>query len=158
MIRITRGGWIAYACAIAAIAADQVAKTLVVTNLGEGTLHPVIWPLAFRRTWNDGVSFGLLQSGGMLGRWAFVAFSLAVATLLAVWANKSARLPAVGLGLVMGGAIGNALDRAIYGRVVDFVDVTGLGFFPWIFNTADSFITVGVALLLLDSLRPQRPA
>ncbi len=157
MSRITRTGWIAYGLAVAAVALDQVAKTLVVRNLTEGLLHPVLWPLAFRRTWNDGVSFGLLQSTGLIGRWGFVAFSLAVATLLGVWANKSERLPAVGLGLVMGGAIGNALDRAIYGRVVDFVDVTGLGFFPWIFNTADSFITVGVALLLLDSLRPQRP-
>lgn len=158
MNRITRTGWIAYIIAVAAIAFDQVAKTLVVQNLAEGMLHPVLWPLAFRRTWNDGVSFGLLQSMGLIGRWGFVVFSLAVATLLGVWANKSERLPAVGLGLVMGGAIGNALDRAIYGRVVDFVDVSGLGFFPWIFNTADSFISVGVALLLLDSLRPQRPA
>ena len=158
MSRITRGGWIAYFIAVAVIAIDQVAKTLVVTNFAEGVSHPVVWPLVFRRTWNDGVSFGLLQATGTLGRWGFVIFSLAVATLLGIWANKSTRLPAVGLGLVMGGAIGNALDRAIYGRVVDFLDASALGFFPWIFNTADSFITIGVVLLLLDSLRPQRPA
>jgi signal peptidase II len=158
MNRITRMGWLAYGCAVLAVIVDQIAKTLVVTHLGEGVSHAVVWPLAFHRTWNDGVSFGLLQAGGAIGRWAFVAFSLGVATLLAVWANKSTRLPAVGLGLVMGGAIGNALDRALYGRVVDFLDASALGFFPWIFNTADSFITVGVALLLLDSLRPQRPA
>jgi len=158
MNRITRTGWLAYGCAVAAVLIDQIAKTLAVTHLPEGVSHAVVWPLALRRTWNDGMSFGLLQSSGPIARWGFVAFSLGVATLLAVWANKSPRLPAVGLGLVMGGAIGNALDRALYGRVVDFLDVDALGFFPWIFNTADSFITVGVALLLLDSLRPQRPA
>ena len=158
MIRITRAGWIAYGCAIVAIAIDQVAKTLALSTLGEGIAHPVIWPLAFTRTWNDGVSFGLMQASGPIGRWGFVVFSLAVATLLAVWSNKSTRLPAVGLGLIMGGALGNALDRAIYGRVVDFLDASALGFFPWIFNPADAFISVGVILLLLDSLRPQRPA
>ena len=76
MSRITRTGWIAYGLAVAAVALDQVAKTLVVRNLTEGLLHPVLWPLAFRRTWNDGVSFGLLQSTGLIGRWGFVAFSL----------------------------------------------------------------------------------
>jgi signal peptidase II len=62
---------------------------------------------------------------------------------------------ALGLGLVMGGAVGNNLvDRLRFGRVVDFIDVSGLGFFPWVFNVADSAITVGVILLLLDSVWP----
>ena len=59
----------------------------------------------------------------------------------------------VGLGLVIGGAIGNAIDRARFGAVVDFIDVTKLGFFPWVFNIADSAITIGVICLLLDSAR-----
>ena len=67
-------------------------------------------------------------------------------------------LPAVGLAFVIGGAVGNAIDRARFGAVVDFIDVQRLGFFPWIFNIADSGITIGVILLLLDSLRPQRAA
>src|SRR5262249_6840232 len=100
MIRITREGWLAYACALAALIAHQAAK-FAVLGLPEAVAHPVVWPLAFTRTWNDGVSFGLLQTGGA-GRWLFVAFSLGVATVLGVWANKSTRLPAIGLGLVMG--------------------------------------------------------
>jgi len=59
---------------------------------------------------------------------------------------------------VIGGAVGNAVDRARFGAVVDFIDVQRLGFFPWIFNIADSGITIGVILLLLDSLRKERPA
>lgn len=158
MSRITRAGWTALAFATAAVAIDQVAKTVVVRSLVEGVQHPVFWPFAFTRTWNDGMSFGLLQSTGPLGRWGFVAFSLTVSGFLAYWANKSERMAATGFGLVAGGAIGNAIDRAVHGRVVDFLDVSALGFFPWIFNTADSFITLGVIVLLLDSLRPQRPA
>jgi len=156
MSRITRGGWIALACALAALVVDQVAKTLVVRNLVEGVEHPVIWPMAFTRTWNEGMSFGLLQAGGELGRWAFVAFSLTVAAFLGWSGNKAERWAAAGFGLIAGGAVGNAIDRIVYGRVVDFLDARGLGFFPWIFNTADSFITIGVAVLLVDSLRPQR--
>jgi signal peptidase II len=92
-------------------------------------------------------------------RWGFVAFSLVVAVLLAAWARRQARLlPAIGLGLIVGGAIGNAIDRARFGSVVDFIDVQQLGFFPWIFNVADSAITVGVVVLLLDSMRRERPA
>ena len=62
------------------------------------------------------------------------------------------------LGLIIGGAIGNAIDRARFGAVVDFVDVQRLGFFPWIFNVADAGITIGVILLLVDSLRKDQPA
>ena len=57
------------------------------------------------------------------------------------------------LGLIIGGAIGNAIDRARFGAVVDFIDVQRIGFFPWVFNVADSAITIGVIALLLDSLR-----
>jgi len=63
---------------------------------------------------------------------------------------------ALALGLVIGGALGNAIDRARFGAVVDFVDVSRL-WFPWVFNVADSAITVGVILLLVDGLRRERP-
>jgi len=120
--------------------------------------HEVLWPLQFTRIWNQGVSFGMLQASQDLVRWGLVVFSIAVAVLLAAWARGQARLlPALGLGLVIGGAVGNAVDRARFGAVVDFIDVQRLGFFPWIFNIADSAITVGVILLLLDSLRKERP-
>ncbi len=158
MSRITRQGWSAYALAAAVVVVDQITKALIL-GLPERLSQPVVGPLQFTRIWNEGVSFGLLQAGQDLVRWGLVAFSVGVAVLLAFWArNQDRRLSAVGLGLVMGGAIGNAIDRARFGAVVDFIDVQRIGFFPWIFNVADSGITIGVILLLLDSLRKERPA
>lgn len=160
-MKVTKNGWTAYAIALAVIALDQLSKywILGVLRLPEQQAHEVLWPLQFTRIWNEGVSFGLLQAQHDVVRWGLVVFSLGVAALLAAWARSQGRLlPALGLGMVIGGAIGNAIDRARFGAVVDFIDVQRLGFFPWIFNVADSGITIGVALLLLDSLRPQRPA
>ena len=161
MNRITPSGWAAYAIAVGVIVFDQLTKhlILVVMALPERATQPLFGPLQLTRIWNGGVSFGLFQASHDLVRWGFVVFSIVVAVLLGVWARGQARLlPAVGLGLVIGGAIGNAIDRARFGAVVDFVDVTAIGFFPWIFNVADSAITVGVIFLLLDSLRRERPA
>jgi signal peptidase II len=158
---ISRTAWKAYAIALVVIALDQLSKYWIVSvlRLPEYGVHEVVWPLQFTRIWNQGVSFGLLQVGQDVVRWGLVAFSLGVAALLALWARTTARLlPAAGLGLIIGGAIGNAIDRARFGAVVDFIDVQRIGFFPWIFNVADSGITVGVILLLLDSLRRERPA
>ena len=160
MTGITRQGWIAYAIATVVIVLDQISKhwILAVLRLPERASFEVFWPLQFTRIWNEGVSFGMLQASQDLVRWGLVVFSIAVAILLAAWARSQVRLlPALGLGLVIGGAIGNAVDRARFGAVVDFIDVQRLGFFPWIFNIADSGITIGVILLLLDSLRKERP-
>jgi signal peptidase II len=153
---ITRQGWMAYGLAAVVIVLDQLSKywILAVLRLPEYATHEVLWPLQFTRIWNQGVSFGLFQAGQDLVRWGLVAFSIGVAGLLIAWARSQVRLlPALGLGLVIGGALGNAIDRARFGAVVDFIDVQRLGFFPWIFNIADSGITIGVILLLLDSLR-----
>ncbi|HET6971297.1 MAG TPA: signal peptidase II [Phenylobacterium sp.] len=158
MSPVTRQGWSAYALAAAVIVVDQISKSLAL-GLPERFSQPVVGPLQLTRIWNEGVSFGLLQAGQDLVRWGLVAFSVAVAVLLGYWArNQNRAWAAVGLGLVMGGAVGNAIDRARFGAVVDFIDVQRIGFFPWIFNVADSGITVGVILLLLDSLRRERPA
>ncbi len=159
-VGVTRWGWRAYAIAAVVLVLDQLSKywILSVVRLPERATMEVFWPLQFTRIWNEGVSFGLFQAQHDAVRWGLVVFSLGVAVLLSVWARSQTRLlPALGLGLVIGGAIGNAIDRARFGAVVDFIDVQRLGFFPWIFNIADSGITIGVILLLLDSLRPQRP-
>ncbi|MFN3585301.1 signal peptidase II [Phenylobacterium sp.] len=158
MRSVTRQGWAALGLAIFIVVADQLSKSWVLP-LPERLPHEVFGPLQITRIWNNGVSFGLFQADSDLVRWGFVVFSLLVAVLLGVWAQRTERLfPAVGLGLVIGGAIGNAIDRARFGAVVDFIDVTRLGFFPWIFNIADSGITIGVIVLLLDSLRRETPA
>lgn len=161
MPNVTRWGWRAYAIAAVVLILDQLTKywILSVVRLPEGATMEVMWPLQFTRIWNEGVSFGLLQAQHDVVRWGMVAFNFGVAALLSFWVRTQTRLlSAVGLALLIGGAIGNGIDRARFGAVVDFVDVQRLGFFPWIFNIADAGITIGVILILLDSLRRERPA
>ncbi len=155
MTGVTRLGWTAFAIAIAIIVADQTVKTWVldVLRLQEGQSIPVLGPIHLTGVWNQGVSFGFLQTQHDLVRWLLVCFSITVSIFLAVWARKSDRaLFAVAVGLLMGGAIGNVIDRIRIGAVADFIDVSRL-YFPWIFNVADSAITIGICLLLLDMLR-----
>lgn len=152
---VTRLGAAAFALAAVVIVIDQMVKTWILVGLdlpGRVTV-PFAGPIHLTMVWNQGVSFGLLRADHDVVRWALTAFSLIVALVLAWWARNSTRpLMGLGLGLVMGGAVGNAIDRFRFGAVVDFVDVTRL-MFPWVFNVADSAICLGVALLLLDSLR-----
>lgn len=146
-----------YAIAVGLIVIDQLAKGWFLgLGLLEGESLPVWGPLHFTLVWNKGFSFGLLNGAHEVFRWLLTGFSLAVSIALVLWARRSTRrVVAVGIGLVIAGAIGNAIDRIRYGAVVDFIDVQKIGFFPWIFNVADSAITIGVILLLLDSLRKE---
>lgn len=157
MMAISRIGRTAYLIALVVLILDQATKYWImeVLRLPEYGTQAVFGPLQFTRIWNRGVSFGLFQAGHDLIRWGMVAFNLGVALLLITWVRKGQlrMLAAVGYGMLIGGAIGNAIDRAIFGAVIDFVDVSRLGFFPWIFNVADAGITVGVILFLLDSFR-----
>jgi signal peptidase II len=157
MTAVSRIGSTAYLIAIVVLALDQASKYWImeILRLPEYATQEVFWPLQFTRIWNRGVSFGLLQAGNDIVRWGMVAFNLGVALLLINWLRKGQirMLAAVGYGLLIGGAIGNAIDRAIFGAVIDFVDVSRLGIFPWIFNVADAGITIGVILFLLDFLR-----
>jgi signal peptidase II len=156
---VTRWGWIAYAVAVVTLMLDQASKVWIldILDLPDKFSVPVLPPiLRLTMVWNPGVSFGLLKAGGETGRLLLAAFAAAVVAALGLWARTLARpLTAVGVGLVMGGAVGNNLiDRLRFGKVVDFIDVSGLGVFPWVFNVADSAITIGVVLLLLDSVLP----
>lgn len=121
--------------------------------------------------WNYGVSFGMLKAGDGAARWGLVALSLAIAGVFVWWLRDAARpLTGWALGLVVGGALGNLVDRVRFGAVADFIDFTGPWFgmrlgswpvgFPWVFNVADAAITVGAALLALDFLRhgEEKPA
>jgi len=153
---VSKLGKIAYGLAAGVIVLDQAVKAWILEglNLPLRFSVAVAGPLRLTMVWNEGVSFGLLKANHDIVRWGLVAFSVVVAGLLIGWARKADRTwMGVGLGLVIGGAIGNAIDRARFGAVVDFIDVTKLGFFPWVFNIADSAITIGVICLLLDSVR-----
>lgn len=116
--------------------------------------------------WNRGISFGTLQSDGIM-RWILVLATSAIAIAFSYWLLRAERrLTALSLALVIGGAIGNLVDRIRFGAVVDFLDFSGPWFgayigswplgFPWVFNIADAAITVGALLLFLDQFLMSR--
>lgn len=171
-MKIPRIAYAAYGFALAIIVLDQLTKAWVLDAMAmltaQGTLVdpemwvrrsiPVIEPiLRFSFVLNDGFSFGL--GGGGSGRWPLSVFQISVAVFLAIWATRTdRRLLIAAIGLIMGGAIGNVIDRIRFGGVVDFIDFSGTGLFPWVFNIADSAITIGVVLLIIDTLRSERAA
>ena len=117
------------------------------------------WRLApfvdFVVVWNRGVSYGLFQQEGGIGRWLLVVLSLAAAIGLGIWMRRAgSRLLGVALGLIVGWALGNAIDRAAYGAVFDFVHLHAGGWSWYVFNVADAAIVAGVIGLILDSLSP----
>ena len=151
---MTHLGRAALLLAAVIVVADQAAKAWILYGLTLPLLvtQQVAGPIWLTMVWNPGVSFGLFQAHHDLVRWVFVAFSIVVAILLAGWVRRAGRpLFAVAVGLVIGGAVGNVIDRIRLGAVADFVDVSRL-YFPWVFNLADSAISVGIGLLLLDML------
>ena len=108
-------------------------------------------------TWNKGISYGLFQQDGPLGQWALLALKAIAVMLLWIWlARASSRLTAISLGLIIGGAIGNAVDRFAYGAVADFLlfHLTTASFsFKWyVFNLADVAIVAGVIGLLYETV------
>ncbi|HZW16739.1 MAG TPA: signal peptidase II [Brevundimonas sp.] len=159
-MKIPRITLAAYGFAILIIVVDQLTKAWVLSGLDLRELRQVpVWPPILNFTWveNRGVSFGLFGDGS--ARWLLSVFSVVVAGVLGWWALKAdRRLLVTSIGLIMGGAIGNVIDRIRFGFVVDFLDFSGTGFFPWVFNVADSAITVGVILLILDSILSERAA
>ncbi len=143
--------------AVLGLIADQASKLWLLLGVRLGETGPIgLAPFAeLRLIWNYGISYGFFQAESDLGRWLLVGFSGVATILLAVWmARAESRLLAVSLGLVVGGAVGNAIDRAWWGAVIDFAHL----FLPdrsrswYVFNLADVWIVVGVAGLLYDSL------
>ena len=159
-MKIPRIALAAYGFAILIIVVDQLTKAWVMSSLDLREVGQVaVWPPIFNFTWveNRGVSFGLFGDGS--ARWMLSAFSVVVAGILGWWALKAdRRLLVSAIGLIMGGAIGNVIDRIRFGFVVDFLDFSGTGVFPWVFNVTDSAITIGVILLVLDSVLSERAA
>ncbi|MGA9580730.1 MAG: signal peptidase II [Allosphingosinicella sp.] len=108
---------------------------------------------------NTGVSMGLLNAGSELGRWLLVALTCAIATFVAFWMwREQRRDDAIALSLVLGGALGNILDRVRLGYVVDYADLHFGEIHPFlVFNVADAAITIGVLLLLVRALLTREP-
>jgi signal peptidase II len=147
--------------AAAVIVADQIAKYIILGPMAfspPGCLEsgyncgfiPITSFFNLRMVWNRGVSFGLLRADTDFVRWALVALSFVISGIFVSWLRTAERrVTAVALGLVVGGALGNVIDRIRFGAVCDFFDFSGL-WFPWIFNVGDSAITLGAILLVVD--------
>jgi signal peptidase II len=134
---------------------DQVSKELLLRYLLKAGAMVSVIDDFFRLVvvWNRGVSFGILSGEAALPPWVLSAVAIAVCIGLFVWLRRTDRvLTGWGIGLVMGGAIGNVIDRARWGAVFDFADFH-VGQWHWpAFNIADSAIVLGVGLMLVDSL------
>ena len=103
--------------------------------------------------WNQGVSFGMLNSGGWLSQWGLPLGTAAIILGLGVWLYRADRpVTVLGLGLVIGGALGNLIDRIRFGAVVDFLDFHWAAYHWPAFNAADSAITLGAVALVLEAL------
>jgi signal peptidase II len=137
-------------------AADQALK-LWILNVYDLAAHGRVSVLPFFDlvlVWNRGISYGLLQQDGLIGRLFLLALSLIACVLIVLWLRKPASwLHNFALGLILGGAAGNAVDRAAYGAVADFVLLHWAGFEWYVFNIADAAIVVGVLLILYGALR-----
>ena len=145
--------------AVLAAAVDQAVKLylLFVVDLGARGIVTLTPFLDLVLTWNTGISYGLFRQEGPLGQWALLALKGIAVILLWIWLSRtSSRLTAASLGLIIGGAIGNAIDRFTYGAVADFVlfHLTTASFsFKWyVFNLADVAIVAGVIGLLYETL------
>ncbi|MGA7757615.1 MAG: signal peptidase II [Ilumatobacteraceae bacterium] len=150
------GAWrVPVAIALGVVVVDQLAKHWAVTWLGDDRTIDLVWTLRFNLAFNNGMAFG--QAGG-LGPVIAVVATLVIVYLLATLRNESSRISTIGMGLLIGGAAGNLIDRLfrgdawLNGAVVDFID---LQWFP-IFNVADMAINVGAALLILGSVLSAR--
>jgi signal peptidase II len=144
---------------LAVIGLDQVTKFLVTRFVELFERVEVLPVLDFTLLHNTGAAFSMLAGASGWQRPFFIALGVAVSAMLVVWiwrAPRGDKLLPVALALILGGAIGNVIDRVIYGYVVDFIHVHwGAAYFP-AFNIADSAITIGAALLILDAFREKR--
>jgi len=138
------------------IALDQWTKYLITDHLDEFEEVILLPVLELMRLHNEGAAFNLLSSASGWQRWLFIALGLVVSGAILFWLRRlpaSGRsLLAAGLCLVLGGALGNVIDRVLWGHVIDFIRVHYEEWYFPAFNVADSAITIGAGLLILDNL------
>jgi signal peptidase II len=137
------------------VLADQAHKAWMLYVYDIGAKGPVALAPFFDLVlvWNKGISYGLLRQESTLGRWGLILFALGASLALVVWlARIESRLAAASIGLIIGGALGNAIDRVAYGGVADFFSFHAFGYEWYVFNVADTAIVAGVVGLLYDSL------
>lgn len=147
-----------FSVALATLAADQASKLLLLFGFGFAEMLPgervVVLPFFnLVMVWNRGISFGLIPAEGLWGTVALGLFALAAVAALGWWLWRAEKpFVAIPIGLVIGGALGNLVDRVVYGAVADFFHFHAFGYDWYVFNVADAAITVGVAALLYDAV------
>lgn len=151
--------------AVVILVADQASKWWILEVLNLPFLRQVVLlpVLSLTMVWNTGVTFGLLSGFGDWGYLVLTGISLVVVAALGVWLRRAeSRMAAIAIGAIVGGAIGNVIDRLRFGAVVDFIHAhvdTPWGEFSWyVFNVADAAIVCGVVALIIDSQWPRRTA
>jgi len=148
------------AAGICAFLIDQISKYLVVhwLNLSQVQSIDVLPPLLnFRYGENRGINFGLLDGGSDLTQWVLIGFSLLIVAVVYIWVSRKqfSGWMQISAGLLIGGALGNVVDRIVYGYVVDFINMSCCGINnPFVFNIADIFIFAGALGLILFDPKP----
>jgi len=133
---------------------DQVSKIWIDTNLDLYQSIPVISGFSITYAHNYGAAFSFLSDAGGWQRWFFAVLAIAVSAGIVIWMMRlkdHEKLLAVSLSLILGGAVGNIVDRVLYGYVIDFLDVYYQSYHWPVFNIADSAISLGVGLMLYES-------
>ena len=151
--RRTQTQW-ALGLAVLVLLLDQLSKWLILEVVMQPPRQIELLPFFnLVLTYNRGISFGLLGGGSPWQPWLLSGLALAIVVGLLIWLRRQESLAgALAIGLVIGGALGNVVDRLHIGAVVDFLDLHAAGWHWPAFNLADSAITIGVVLLLLDGL------
>ena len=142
--------------ALVVLILDQLSKwwILEVFQLPQKGSVEILPFLNFTMVWNRGVSMGLFAAEGDLGRWVLVVITSIVTIGLIVWLVRGAdKWLSLALGGMIGGAIGNIIDRSLYGAVADFIHLHAFNWSFYVFNVSDAMISLGVIFLLLDGLR-----
>jgi signal peptidase II len=141
---------------VAVMALDQWSKSVVIERFEEFDRVVLLPVLELMRLHNEGAAFSFLSDASGWQRWLFVGLAVAVSAGILVWLRrlppKGQTLLAVGLSLILGGALGNVIDRVVHGYVIDFIRVHYEEYYFPAFNVADSAITIGAALVILDNL------
>lgn len=150
--------WFGLLLALIVLVADQASKNWVLYELGFiecPACLPVEVSSFFNLTmvWNEGISYGLFPADSPNEKYLLIGFSIVMALILTWWLVRAdGRWLAAGLGLVIGGAIGNVIDRFLYGAVVDFFHFHAFGYSWYVFNVADAAIVLGVGAILIDAV------
>lgn len=137
---------------IAVIIADQVSKHYALVGLDAYQPYPIMPMLNFTLAYNTGAAFSFLSTAGAWHQWLLTGFSLLVSFAIVIWMIRSAstlKYQLLALSLILGGAIGNLIDRLRLGYVIDFIDVYYKSYHWPIFNIADSAITIGTFIMAL---------